>query len=282
MFNTFARSWALVRASFRVLMSDQELVIFPVISSIALLAVTAVFVLPLALTAGTGGVFTEDGLSIVGVIVLFLYYTASYTVIIFANSALVGAALIRLRGGDPTISDGFRIAGERFGKILGYALIAATVGTVLQIIRERVGAIGQIVIGLVGMAWNLATYLVIPVLVTEDVGPIEAVKRSAGLLKDTWGSQIVGNFSISGIFFLVGLAVTILIGVPLFAIGANANSGAVAAIAVIAIILIWAIIALISSTLQAIYTAALYRYATTGDAGEFFDSELVQSAFRAK
>ena len=102
--------------------------------------------------------------------------------IFFCNTALVGAALIRLRGGDPTVADGFRIAASRVGPILGYALIAATVGMVLRAISERSGFLGRLVVSLVGFAWNLATFLVVPVLVVEDVGPIEAVQRSASYL----------------------------------------------------------------------------------------------------
>ncbi len=101
------------------------------------------------------------------------------TVIFFCNTALVGAALIRLRGGDPTVADGFRIAASRVGPILGYAFIAATVGMVLRAISERSGFLGRLVVSLVGFAWNLATFLAVPVLVVEDVGPIEAVQRSA-------------------------------------------------------------------------------------------------------
>jgi hypothetical protein len=109
---------------------------------------------------------------------VLLFYVVQYFVIFFCNTALVGAAMIRLRGGDPTVGDGFRIAVSRIQPILGYALIAATVGMVLRAISERSGLLGRLVIASVGLAWNLATYLVVPVLVVEDVGPIEAVSAA--------------------------------------------------------------------------------------------------------
>jgi hypothetical protein len=135
-----------------------------------------------------------DGQGILSYIVLFLFYVVTYSVTIFANSALIGAALIRLNGGDPTLQDGFRIASERLGKILGYAVISATVGMVLRAISERSGIIGQIVIGIIGFVWSVATFLTVPVLVTEDVGPIDAVKRSAELLKKDLGRTNYGQF----------------------------------------------------------------------------------------
>ena len=111
---------------------------------------------------------------------LLAFYLAQYTVIFFCNTALVGAAMIRLDGGDPSVSDGFRIASERIGKIVAYAFISATVGMFFRWLSEK-GLLGRIVAGLIGVTWNIATYLVVPVLVVEDVGPIEAIKRSAAL-----------------------------------------------------------------------------------------------------
>jgi hypothetical protein len=109
--------------------------------------------------------------------------------------------MIRLDGGDPTIGDGFRIAWQHLGNVLPYTLISATVGLVLRWLSQR-GFIGRIVSSLIGLGWNLATFLVIPVLVVEDVGQVEGVKSSARMLKDTGGEQIgvwgasVGKFTV--------------------------------------------------------------------------------------
>jgi hypothetical protein len=204
-----------------------------------------------------------------------------YFVIFFCNTALVGAALIRLRGGDPTVGDGFRIASSRLGPILGYALIAATVGMVLRAISERSGLIGKLVVGLVGLAWNLATYLVVPVLVVEGVGPIEAVKRSSSYLKQTWGEQIAGNVGMGIVFGLIGFA-TVGVGALLFVAAATTESvvlmGLVAGLVVLALVAN----ALVSSALSGVFAAAVYRYAAEGSAGTSFPPALVQNAFRTK
>ena len=105
-----------------------------------------------------------------GYVVGFLFYVVQYFVIFFCNTALVGAALIRLRGGDPTVADGFRIAGVAHRRHPRLRVIAATVGMILRAISERSGFIGKLVVGLVGLAWNLATFLVVPVLVVETSG----------------------------------------------------------------------------------------------------------------
>ncbi len=278
MFTRLSNSWELLKASARVLMADKELVIFPIISTIGVLLVTLTFALPFLFSNFFDNLVMGGRIEVMGFLVAFLFYVVQYTVIFFANTALVGAALIRLRGGDPTIGDGFRIAGSRIGPILGYALIAATVGMILRAISQRSKGLGRMVVSLIGFAWNVATYLVVPVLAVENVGPIEAIKRSADLLRRTWGEQIAGNLGMGGIFFLFYLAL-IIVFIPVVILAINAQSIAVLIAAVIIFILVISIAGLVQSTLEGIYSAAVYQYATTGEAGAFFEEQMVRGAF---
>lgn len=281
MFARLSNSWELVKASWHVLLADKELLIFPIISFVASLIVMATFAIPTLFAGLLDSMITDSGVSIFGYIVAFLFYVTLYTVTIFANAALVGAAMIRLKGGDPTVGDGFQIATQHLGSIVGYAVIAATVGMILRAISERSGQLGRAIVSLIGFAWGIATFLVVPVLVVEEVGPMEAVKRSAGLLKQTWGEQIAGNFSIGLIFGLLTFVV-ILLGVPLAILAAASNSIGMLVTVIVAVILLVIVLALISSTLSGIYTAAVYRYATTGDTGGYFDANMVKGAFKVK
>ncbi|MSP14260.1 MAG: hypothetical protein EXR62_15050 [Chloroflexi bacterium] len=282
MFERISNSWELVKASAAVLRHDKELVIFPIISAIGTLIVTLTFAVPYVLSGLLDSLMSggSDNVRILSAIVAFLFYLVQYFVIFFANSALVGAALIRLRGGDPTLGDGLRIAGSHVGSIFGYALVAATVGMILRWISER-GALGRIVSSLVGLAWNVATYLVVPILVMEDVGPIEAVQRSTRLLKKTWGEQVVGNLSIGIVFGLLFFG-TILAGALLIYIASL--TGSTAAILAVAVLVVLALIGLglISATLNGIYAAAVYEYTVTGKTGGNFDERLIQNAFRPR
>jgi len=272
--STFSRSWNLVKAAWGVLRDDKELIVFPIVSAIGAILVTIAFAIPEFLFYSTGGNET------LGYVLLFLYYLVLYTVINFTNSALVGAAMIRLRGGNPTLGDGFRTAFSRFSAIVGYALIGATVGIILHALSKR-GALTDIVRSLVGLAWNLATYLVVPVLVVENVGPIEAIKRSASLLRRTWGEQIVGGAGMGLVFFLLFILTTILAGAGVF-LGVSLNSTTLIVACIIVGILTYLALVLLSSTLGGIYSAAVYRYAAEGEMSKQFTPELIRNAFRAK
>ena len=278
MAGSIGNSVQLMKASLNVLKLDKELLVFPVMSGIATVLVTASFVVPIALTDGWA-VFDEGGGDYLAMTVMFLFYVVMYTVIFFFNSALVGAALIRLDGGDPTVSDGLSIASKRMGSILGYAVMSATVGMILNMISERGGIFAKIASAFAGMAWTLATYLAVPVLVTKDVGPIDAVKESAAIFKRTWGEQVVGNFGLSWAMFFAFLGWT---GVSVALVMGGGMLGVVGAVpAVLVAFSGYVFLALIGSALSGIYTAALYRYAMTGDSGAF-DSRILGNAFRHK
>jgi hypothetical protein len=278
----FARSWSLAKASMGVLRSDKELLVFPLVSTAVTLLVAASFILPMFGLGMFRNLESEGGgMPAMFYPWLFCFYLVQYFVIFFFNTALVGAAMIRLDGGDPTVSDGLRIARGKWLTILGYAAIAATVGMLLRALEQKAGFVGRIVIGLVGVAWTVATYLTVPVLVARDVGPIEAVKESASLLKGTWGENIIGN---GGIGLAFGLATFALIlaaaAVVVFLVTQKllVLAAVVAGLALLAVLLL----ALVQSALAGIYSAALYRFAVQGDAPAGFDAVVLRNAFQRK
>ncbi|WP_225444484.1 DUF6159 family protein [Pseudomarimonas arenosa] len=277
----FARSWALIKASAGVLRSDTELLVFPLLSSIATLMVVASFVAPLfVLQEPQAQELSEKGFSLLYLLWFFGFYLCQYFIIFFFNSALVGAAMIRLQGGDPTLSDGLRIAWSKVGVIFGYAMIAATVGMILRAIEQRAGFIGSWIAGLFGAAWTVASFLVVPILVSQNIGPIEAVKRSAMMLKQSWGENLIGNGGIglvggflTALVLLFGAALTVAAGVNQLP-GLAITLGALTVVAAL-------LMGLIQAALSGIYSAALYRYADGGES-QGFDRTLLQGAFAHK
>jgi hypothetical protein len=280
MIERFKQSWALMKASAGVLSSDKELLIFPALSALCCLIVAATFFVPAAF-AGLFEHFSRDNINPVLAILGFLFYLVQYFIIIFFNTALVGAAMIRLRGGDPTVADGFRIAMSKLPAILGYALISATVGIILRALQERAGFIGRWIVGLIGAAWTIATFLVVPVLVNNDVGPVDAVKRSVELLKKTWGENLIGNVGVGLVFGLLMFAV-IAAGLLLIGAAMSVKSGALVVTAIAAMVFGIVVLSLIQAALTGIYSAAIYRYAEEGVVGGGFDRALIADAFRVK
>jgi hypothetical protein len=279
MFDRIKRSFDLVRASARVLRQDSRLMLFPVMSAAAMLLVLAGFALPLF------GLASIDGLGRGGAYsAAFLFYVLQYFVIFYFNAALVGAVMIRLDGGTPTLGDGLRIANGRIGAILGYAVIAATVGVILRAIQERLGFVGRLVVGLIGASWALATFLVVPVIVTRDRGAIESISDSTALLKRTWGENLVGHASLGAAFGLVyfGLAGGIvLLALLVLFIGVAVSPALIVLFGVIVVLALLACM-LFQVTLGGIYSAVLYRYAVDSRGSDGFDQVRLRSMFIQK
>jgi hypothetical protein len=280
----FSRSWELVKESFAILRSDKQLMLFPVLSAISCLIVTviigtggAVAVMPAIASAAANGERFNPNQSPLFLLAMFAMYVANYFVIVFFNVALVGVANSRLMGGTWTFKDGIELAWARKGTILQWALVAATVGVILRTLEERLGLIGRIVMRILGIAWALACYFVVPVLAFEDLSPMDAFKRSSKLFKDTWGEKVIGGFSFGLISMLLMLP---SFGLFFVAIVLGGLKGAI--LGFVLMILYMLLLSVFMSAVQGIFNAALYRYACFKQVPPAFSHELIAGAWAPK
>ena len=260
----------LAKASWAVLKADKELLLLPVMSAVATVFVAITFLAPIFAISG----FKTEELGLVDYVLLGVLYVALAYVTIFFNAALVHAADERLNGGDPTLRSAIAGAWRRAGRILPWAIISATVSLILRAIEERTGFVGQIVVSLVGVAWALVTFLVIPILVLEDIGVVDAIKRSGSLFKQTWGENVAAQFGFGILGFIAAL--------PAIAIGALgiAAGGVTAGVAIVIAVLWIALVMVVLSCLNAIFQAALYHYAVAGETpGDYFPQSTFSDAF---
>ncbi len=272
-------AWLLAKQSWRVLMLDKELLVFPLLSGFACLLVLASFV---AGAFATGNFRLEKAQEDANVWVMaFVYYFVNYFVIVYFNSALVACAMIRFRGGNPTVADGLRAASTRLPQILAWVLLAATVGIVLRAIQERFALLGRIVIALIGAAWTIATYFIVPVLVVERLGPFDAVKRSVTLMTQTWGESLASHVGIGAATGLISFLGVLLISIASVALAVTTSSMGVLIAGGVVIAAFLVLAALVSSALTAIVLSALYLYAAEKKVPKAFDG-VAQFAFAPK
>jgi len=281
MFERFERSWDLAAECWRLLMEDKSLLVFPLLSSIAMVLIIGSFAVPLLPALGFAGGKASHAIASTGYLWLFVFYWIQYSIVIFFNTALIEVAMRRFDDEDAGVADGLRRAAALLPVILVYAFIAATVGTLLRAIAERVGIIGKIVVGLVGVGWTVATALVVPVLAAENVGPIEAIGRSVELIKKSWGENIIGNAGLGLVFGAIMFLLAITGGVLVFAAFGN-REWALGIVLAVLLVLAVSLVALAQATLQGIYSAALYRFATGDPASGGIDRRLLENAFRTK
>lgn len=179
----------------------------------------------------------------------------------------------RLEGGSATWRDGVAATVKRAPALIGWALLTATVGLVLRVVQERLGFIGRIVFGVIGIVWSVATAFAVPVIVLEDAGPIRSVRRSASLIRQRWGEQLTGDTAI-GVALLV-------CAIPLF-IAAAFGFAAGPAVGIVLEVAVFALLLAGQQALGGIFQVALYRYAVSGNAPGPYTDDDVMRAYRPR
>jgi hypothetical protein len=262
----FGNSWQLMKTSLGILRKDKEIMIFPVLSFIA----CAIILLSFFAGFWFLGLPSMDTSPWLWVVSMFLIYFVLFFIVIFFNTAIIACANIRLNGGDPTVSDGLRIASQNIGRILIWALISATIGMILQAIREKGGWVGRIIAGVFGIAWAYVTFFIIPVLIFEKKGVASSIRRSASLFKQTWGETLIGSFGFGIIFFLLAL-----LGILPIILGYFLGGTTGVIVGLIIAFFYWAFIGVVASATNGIYVAALYQYATKKQLPSEFNASLI-------
>lgn len=289
----FKRSTVLFKQSCTLLRANPTLTALPIISGVAQIAILASFAGAIFVTGGFDRLMravsqsTEPGHGAaiehaVAWPIVLAFYLVAFFVQTFFTTALVGAALEHFAGRPGTVAAGLSVAMKRLPQILGWTLVNASVGLLLQLIAERVGLIGQIVIRLIGFGWAIATYFTVPVLAAEGVGPITAVRRSVEVLRRRWGESLLLNVGV-GALLTIGTA---LICFGIFAIAFTASVGLQSPVPIIVgialVIAVVMVAAVLSTTITGVIRAALYVYATTDATPAGFDPEALRVAFKPK
>lgn len=284
--NRWQRSWVVARESWAVLRNNPSLSIFPILSAIAVAIVSAPFVVALAASSGLQAAITEQRQNYQFAFTYYHYaltfgmYLADYFVIVFFNSALVACAHASLSGKPTSVAFGIQAATRRIPQILGWALLAATVGTILKAIEERAGVVGTIVTAIIGLAWNVAVFFVVPLLVLEGLSPVTALKQSATMIRQSWGERLIVGI---GIGFAYALLIVIgfipIVGCAVFF---SNHMIVLGALAVVAAVVYWIVLSIVMSALSVIFQTALYMYCRTGQVPEAYSQMSVEGAFRQR
>ena len=270
----------ILSAAWSELKKDKSLIALPIIGG-TLSLISILLISAIGLVAGAFNGLSDtasaqaNSASMVGYVFAAILAYVSTVSAIFFQCAVIAGAQERLSGGDPTVGSAIRSALKHLPKILLWSLIATTVGLILRAISNQKNIGGSIVSALVGFAWAVATFFVLPVLMVEGIGPIKAISRSSALMKATWGAVLRTNirYGISVFFIVVGLFAA-MVGGGVWA--ASANSPWPILLSVVALVAL-GILCVVLSALNGYVRVMLYRYATSQTVPGF-DQELLSQA----
>lgn len=297
------RSWQIFRKSLTLIGKEKKLLIFPLLSACAMLLLIALILVGVvglvALAGGTTpegveAVFAESGteggdpaLNAIALAIFALVYLFCMTVANFCNVAFFSEIIRGLCGEKISISRGFGYALFRLKAIFLWSLLASTIGVVLNVLERRAGLVGRIVLKFIGVVWAVASVFAVPAIVCDPElsNPFTALKRSASIIRRTWGETLIGFAGLHvitgvGLFllFLAAFAVMALVG------AAGGGPGPVIAGTSVGILLFLCFFAFcyLVSVAEKVYVASLYLYATDHDEFNLFDEEELAAAFRPR
>lgn len=272
-FTRLSNGWQISLNSLKVLKANKQLIIFPILSGLSILMLIGSFVLVILAGAGWDSDNVARPNSIESYSVIFLFYIINYFILVYFNTALIHCTTLYFRGEKVSVRQGLDFSFSRIGAIFSWALFAGTIGALLKILQENLGSLGKIITGIIGIVWSIATFFVVPIIAYENVGPIDAFKRSAEMMKQKWGERIGASFSF-GLILLLGI---LAISVPAFLLAYFVHPFAGLVLAVAGLFLLFAIV----SASKSIFISAIYHN-IQGDPVEHFEQQFVDNLFTHK
>lgn len=280
-FQRLGFGWRLGMTSLGVVARDKTLMLFPVLSGISGLLLLAVFVMGIgpeklaALGQQLGAHQGQAGGEIppVYIFLAFSLYFGLTFIAVYFNVALLAAAQQSIAGKDTVLGDGLRVANQHLAKIFVWSVLSGTVGLLLSWLESN-DKIGRIVRSILGAAWTVITYFVVPVMIFENQAPTAAVRRSVALMKQTWGETAGAQVGIG----LVTFALLLGIGVVCVAGAILVPQAAIAFVPIL--VLAVPVVVLLSMAAKAVFTVGLYEFATNTGSKGVFKSEELRAAFR--
>lgn len=273
------RGWALAKESWAIVKGDRSLLLFPIVAGVCALVAAGLF---FGVGAGLGTAADSFWVAVPFLVV------GAYVIIAigqFCAVALAACATKALDGEDTTFAEGVAAARGRFGIILRWSalmlLVGAAISALQALLRDAAGGlVSSIVGGFANLAWTVATFFVVPVIALDGLGPKEAIKRSASVVRERWGEGAVGTATIGGAIFLVAVlpGIALIVGGVALTGSSAVLGGVVIAVGVVVIV----VGMLFQVTLSAVFRVALYRFATRGETAGRFTQEQLAGAFRPK
>jgi hypothetical protein len=265
-FEGIKRGLVLTRDSIFVLKHNPRLLAFPVVAAVSaiaflLLLLGPVFGALIGLEGFDGRQTIETVVSdhtlVVGA-VLFVAYLVTTFISVFFTGALIAESRAVFGEGGVDLKRGMAVAWEAKYKLLAWALVSATVGVAIESIESSDSPVTKVIGLVIGLAWTVLTFFVVPVAVLERDSTIRSMFSDSGrTFREHFGETVIGL----GIPRLLG-AVVAVAGITLGVLLAELGGGmfVYVPITISAVVLSQ----LLSTTIRGILKTSLYVYATEG------------------
>ena len=275
----WSNSRELTRQSWTILKENRYLMAYPVVG-------IAAGVVPFAImAAGVGFIVSDQNWIGWGLVVIGLYVVTLVNALVQAGLTVSAAA--ELEGGTSSLGHGLSSAVGRLGRLARWAFVSTVVSLLIGLLRGNNdgGLVAVIFRNVLAAAadvmWQLITFFVMPAMMLDDLGMIDAIKKSASTFKQRWGTQLSGGVRIGGMIGLIAILPAI-IAIVAGGFLATAGAWAVGVPLVIVGLVVLIVAGLILTAIRGVFSVVLYRYATQGVVEGGFTEDQLASAVRVK
>ena len=275
-FERISRGWKMTKLGIAVVRADPELMVYTLLSGILSLLAIGVAIsgsIGLDVLVTDPECVGEDcGSELVfgHMAIWFVFYMIVSIITVFWNAAIIASAYERLTAGtNPSFSYGIGQAMKCLPQIFIWGLIAGTVGLFIQILEGLANnedsppplrLVAGIASFIIGVAWWVLTFFVVPIIVLERASVLDSMGRSPELFRGTWGEDVTSHIG-TGLLMTLCIFILAAVSVPLMMLG---DVGLVLGLVILAVGVLFAV--LFFSTVEAVNRASLFYYAKTGQA----------------
>jgi hypothetical protein len=252
-----SQGWRYARQSLAIVRKD------PALSALAAVGLALGVVLAIGPLAVAAWAFNAEN-DAIGFVATAVACFAFHIGLTFAGVAIASAAAEVIGGEDAKVTTSLGVASRRLGPILGWSVVGTLAAAGSALARGKGGRGANLLASVGSEAWSLVTFLAVPVIAFEGLSPIATLKRSASLLRERWGQQLIGTVSISLVFFLVSLVPLMLLIAGIAEAALYGPSLVGVASAIVGLIAL-AAVGFLGRAASATFAAVVYRYATTGE-----------------
>lgn len=261
---SFSRGWSFLKQAWQMAAKDKDLINPSIMALFAGFIVSLIFI-PLMVGAGflTGGDNSLVGqiiLFMLGGVMIFIQYTVGYIFSAMTVYLIYGY----LAEGDGVMSKAWAVVKRDFLDLMSLAAASTAVNLVKNQIKGKGGSGGRnFLAGLIDTVWTEAAFLILPVMVIEDINLKDALKRAGSIIKNNLllvGISTVGVKTVNGVigFLLGALGIGLGFGVG-FGILTITNTSTFGLVSGIGLGVIIASIFIMVATVVTSYTATAYH-----------------------
>lgn len=184
------------KSALRFLKKHPQTIIFPIFGLLIWLILSSTIVMT-TLAFMPKIKFALGNYPLVSIIPLALAYIVAFVFIpMFINATMFKYVLHNMQNNKCSIITAIGQTGKNIPALLGWTLISGSIGVIFKGIEGGHRTSRRIFQNILGFSWGICSYLIMPIMIGQNVGPIKAFKQSYKWGRNRTTRYIMGDLTL--------------------------------------------------------------------------------------